>query len=54
MMNIVYYCSDSFSEICGVAIQSLVENNTESDEIALQLYSLQDVSLAYALSPIFC
>lgn len=36
-MNIVYYCSDSFSEICGVAIQSLVENNTDSDEITIYI-----------------
>ncbi|WP_287800057.1 glycosyltransferase family 8 protein [Anaerostipes sp.] len=36
-MNIVYYCSDSFSEICGVAVQSLVENNTDSDEITIYI-----------------
>ncbi len=39
-MNIVYYCSDLFSEICGVAIQSLVENNTDSDEI--MIYIVED------------
>ena len=29
-MNIVYYSSDLFSEMCGVAIQSLCENNKDA------------------------
>ena len=32
-MNIVYYSSDLFSEMCGVAIQSLCENNKDADDI---------------------
>ena len=31
-MNIVYYSSDLFSEMCGVAIQSLCENNKDADD----------------------
>ncbi|MGN0470461.1 MAG: glycosyltransferase family 8 protein [Acutalibacteraceae bacterium] len=36
-MNIVYYSSDFFSEICGVAIESLFENNKESEEITVYI-----------------
>ena len=36
-MNIVYYSSDLFSEMCGVAIQSLCENNKDADDINLSL-----------------
>lgn len=39
-MNIVYYCSDFFAEICGVSIQSLCENNTETEEIVV--YIIED------------
>lgn len=39
-MNVVYYCSDSFSEICGVSIQSLLENNQDSDTITV--YVVED------------
>ena len=34
-MNVVYYSSDYFSEMCGVAITSLCENNREEDEITI-------------------
>ena len=36
-MNIVYYSSDFFSEMCGVAIQSLCENNTQENEIVVYI-----------------
>lgn len=39
-MNVVYYSSDFFSEICGVAIQSLCECNTEEDTICV--YVVED------------
>lgn len=39
-MNIVYYCSDFFSEMCGVSIQSLFENNIEANEI--NIYIVED------------
>lgn len=39
-MNVVYYSSDFFSEMCGVAIESLCENNTDSDEI--NVYVVED------------
>lgn len=32
-MNVVYYASDMFSEICGVSIVSLCENNKNADNI---------------------
>lgn len=32
-MNVVYSSSDSYSEICGISIVSLLENNKETDEI---------------------
>lgn len=32
-MNVVYSCSDSFSPITGVAIQSLLHNNTDVEEL---------------------
>ena len=34
-MNVVYYSSDFFSEMCGVAIESLCESNTDADEITV-------------------
>lgn len=39
-MNIVYYSSDFFSEMCGVAIQSLCENNQETKNITV--YVVED------------
>ena len=39
-MNIVYYSSDLFSEMCGVAIQSLCENNKDADDI--NIYVVED------------
>ena len=39
-MNVVYYSSDFFSEMCGVSIESLLENNTETDEI--NIYIVED------------
>ena len=38
-MNIVYYSSDLFSEMCGVAIQSLCENNEDADDINTVSYT---------------
>ena len=32
-MNVVYYSSDFFSEMCGVAIESLCANNLDVDKI---------------------
>lgn len=34
-MNVVYYSSDFFSEMCGVAIQSLCQNNVCEDQITV-------------------
>lgn len=39
-MNVVYYSSNFFSEMCGVAIQSLCENNQDSDVITI--YVIED------------
>ena len=39
-MNIVYYSSELFSEMCGVAIQSLCENNKDADDI--NIYVVED------------
>lgn len=39
-MNVVYYSSDFFSEMCGVAIESLCENNTDVDSITV--YVVED------------
>lgn len=39
-MNVVYYSSDFFSEMCGVAIESLCESNTDADEITV--YVVED------------
>lgn len=39
-MNVVYYSSDFFSEMCGVAIQSLCESNTDVDTITI--YVVED------------
>lgn len=39
-MNVVYYSSDFFSEMCGVSIQSLCENNKDSDSITV--YVVED------------
>ena len=39
-MNVVYYSSDFFSEMCGVSIESLLENNTKTDEI--NIYIVED------------
>lgn len=36
-MNVVYYSSNFFSEMCGVAIQSLCERNTQEDEICVYI-----------------
>ena len=36
-MNAVYYSSDFFSEMCGVSIESLFENNTKSKEIIVYI-----------------
>lgn len=36
-MNVVYYSSDFFSEMCGVSIESLFENNTKTDEIVVYI-----------------
>lgn len=36
-MNVVYYSSDFFSEMCGVAIQSLCENNIGADSITVYI-----------------
>lgn len=36
-MNVVYYSSDFFSEMCGVAIQSLCERNVQEDEICIYI-----------------
>ena len=45
-MNVVYYSSDFFSEMCGVAIESLCENNKASKEI--DVYIVEDhISLNY-------
>ena len=40
MMNVVYYSSDFFAEMCGVAIQSLCECNTSEEEICI--YVVED------------
>lgn len=34
-MNVVYYSSDFFSEMCGVAIESLCANNSDADKITV-------------------
>lgn len=34
-MNVVYYSSDFFSEMCGVSIESLCENNQKVDTITI-------------------
>ena len=39
-MNVVYYSSDFFSEMCGVAIESLCESKTDADEITV--YVVED------------
>lgn len=39
-MNVVYYSSDFFSEMCGVAIESLCESNTDADSITV--YVVED------------
>lgn len=39
-MNVVYYSSDFFAEMCGVSIQSLCENNKDSDTIIV--YVVED------------
>ncbi|MDD6489422.1 MAG: glycosyltransferase family 8 protein [Clostridia bacterium] len=39
-MNVVYYSSDFFSEMCGVAIESLCESNTDADNITV--YVVED------------
>lgn len=39
-MNVVYYSSDFFSEMCGVAIESLCESNTDADRITV--YVVED------------
>lgn len=36
-MNVVYYSSDFFSEMCGVAVQSLCESNQEEDTICVYI-----------------
>lgn len=36
-MNVVYYSSDFFSEICGVSIQSLCECNKDVDDITIYI-----------------
>lgn len=36
-MNVVYYSSDFFAEMCGVAIQSLCECNTSEEEICIYI-----------------
>ena len=36
-MNVVYYSSDFFSEMCGVALQSLCENNQDADSITIYI-----------------
>lgn len=36
-MNVVYYSSDFFSEICGVAIESLCENNQDAEHITIYI-----------------
>lgn len=36
-MNVVYYSSDFFSEMCGVAIQSLCECNVEEEHICVYI-----------------
>lgn len=36
-MNVVYYSSDFFSEMCGVSIQSLCENNQSVDDITIYI-----------------
>lgn len=36
-MNVVYYSSDFFSEMCGVAIESLCANNTDSKSITVYI-----------------
>ena len=46
-MNIVYYSSDLFSEMCGVAIQSLCENNKDADDINIYVDSAS--SLIYSV-----
>ncbi|MGB4415273.1 MAG: glycosyltransferase family 8 protein [Paludibacter sp.] len=40
MMNVVYYSSDFFSEMCGVAIESLCENNQQTNDI--NVYIIED------------
>jgi lipopolysaccharide biosynthesis glycosyltransferase len=40
VMNVVYYSSDFFSQICGVAIQSLCESNINEEEIIV--YVIED------------
>lgn len=39
-MNVVYYTSDFFSEMCGVAIESLCCNNTNAD--CIDVYVVED------------
>lgn len=39
-MNVVYYSSDFFSEMCGVAIESLFENNMKTKNITV--YIIED------------
>ena len=36
-MNVVYYSSDFFSEMCGVAMESLCANNTDSKSITVYI-----------------
>ena len=36
-MNIVYYSSDFFSEMCGVSIESLCSNNKRAEEIVVYI-----------------
>lgn len=36
-MNVVYYSSDFFSEMCGVSMESLCANNTDADEIVIYI-----------------
>jgi len=36
-MNVIYYSSDFFSQICGVAIESLCEHNLDIHEISIYL-----------------
>lgn len=36
-MNVVYFSSDFFSEMCGVSIESLCKNNTEAETICIYI-----------------